>query len=277
MRGNKPGVAGRRARIGSRRNPRLRSGQGMCWRAAALAAILALGLMALPQPTAAQDSSGDELEIDDVDEDELLELESFKSDESIPDINEEETEEADAEEESDADSEDIVEQTARTVREQLADPSGLQEYRLGPGDRLSIVVFGQDDLSGELAVDGQGRISMPLIGQVQAQNKTVDELQQIVTDLLSVEYLINPRISVEVTNYRPFYIYGQINKPGSYPYVSGMTVRQAIALAGGYTRRASEEPVSITRNTPDELLDIEGTLKTVVLPGDTIEVFRQLF
>ena len=249
----------------------------MCWRAAALAAILALGLMALPQPTAAQDSSGDELEIDDVDEDELLELESFKSDESIPDINEEETEEADAEEESDADSEDIVEQTARTVREQLADPSGLQEYRLGPGDRLSIVVFGQDDLSGELAVDGQGRISMPLIGQVQAQNKTVDELQQIVTDLLSVEYLINPRISVEVTNYRPFYIYGQINKPGSYPYVSGMTVRQAIALAGGYTRRASEEPVSITRNTPDELLDIEGTLKTVVLPGDTIEVFRQLF
>lgn len=178
----------------------------MYWRATALAAILALGLMALPQPMAAQDSSADELEIDDVDEDELLELESFKSDESIPDINEEAVEEADAEEESDADSEDVVEQTARTVSEQLADPSGLQEYRLGPGDRLSIVVFGQDDLSGELAVDGQGRISMPLIGQVQAQNKTVDELQQIVTDLLSVDYLIDPRISVEVTNYRPFYI-----------------------------------------------------------------------
>ncbi|MBT6830122.1 MAG: polysaccharide export protein, partial [Rhodospirillaceae bacterium] len=81
----------------------------------------------------------------------------------------------------------------------------------------------------------------------------------------------------EVTNYRPFYIYGQVNKPGSYPYVSGMTVRQAIALAGGYTRRASEEPVSITRTTLDELIDIEGYLRTVVLPGDTIEVYRRLF
>ena len=94
---------------------------------------------------------------------------------------------------------------------------------------------------------------------------------------MAEDYLTDPRISIEVTNYRLFYIYGQVNKPGSYPYVSGMTVRQAIALAGGYTRRASEEPVSITRSTPEELLDIEANLKTVVLPGDTIEVFRRLF
>ncbi|MDP6589159.1 MAG: polysaccharide biosynthesis/export family protein [Alphaproteobacteria bacterium] len=242
-----------------------------------LALVLALGVAALPHMTAAQNPTGQQLQVD---EDELLELESFETDEPIPDINAEPEEEAgataDGGADSAADSAADSEATAVAVRDELIDPTGLQEYRLGPGDRLSVVVFGQDDLSGELAVDGQGRISMPLIGQVQAQNRTVNELQQIVTDMLSDEYLIDPRISVEVTNYRPFYIYGQVNKPGSYPYVSGMTVRQAIALAGGYTRRASEEPVSITRTTPDELLDLEGYLKTVVLPGDTIRHDRSV-
>jgi protein involved in polysaccharide export with SLBB domain len=211
-----------------------------------------------------------------------LELESFKNDAPLEVL--EIGEEVEATEDGGEDGgEDgnaasaAAEATALAVSEELIDTSGLQEYRLGPGDRLSVVVFGQDDLSGELAVDGQGRISLPLIGQVRAQSKTVNELQQIVTDLYSADYLINPRISVEVTNYRPFYIYGQVNKPGSYPYVSGMTVRQAIALSGGYTRRASEEPVSITRTTLDELIDTEGYLKTVVLPGDTIEVYRRLF
>jgi len=277
-----PGLLQVRPRIGIGGVLRLTSGPGLGWRAAGLALILALGLAALPHMAAAQDSSASDLELDTVGEDELLELESFKNEGAIPDINDDTADvaaesEAESGTESEANSESAAESTAKAVSEQLADPSGLQEYRLGPGDRLSVVVFGQDDLSGELAVDGQGRISMPLIGQVQAQNKTVNELQQILTDMLSVDYLIDPRISVDVTNYRPFYIYGQVNKPGSYPYVSGMTVRQAIALAGGYTRRASEEPVSITRTTPEELLDLEANLKTVVLPGDTIEVFRRLF
>ncbi len=274
MQRNMPSFARLRAQIGFYSDPPLASGVWIGWRAGTLALILALGLTALPHMTAAQDPNDQDLEVD---EDELLELESFKSDESIPDINVETKQEADDTLDAAEDSEAAAERTAVAVREELIDPSGLQEYRLGPGDRLSVVVFGQDDLSGELAVDGQGRISMPLIGQVQAQYKTVNELQQIVTDLLSEEYLIDPRISVEVTNYRPFYIYGQVNKPGSYPYVSGMTVRQAIALSGGYTRRASEEPVSITRTTPDEIIDMEAYLKTVVLPGDTIEVFRRLF
>ena len=268
-----------RPQIGTGGVLRLTSRLARGWRTAALALILALGLASLPNLAAAQESSESELAVDAIDEDELLELESFKNEGAIPDIDDDT---ADAAAKSEADSEAAAESTAKAVSEQLADPSGLQEYRLGPGDRLSVVVFGQDDLSGELAVDGQGRISMPLLGQVQAQNKTVNELQQILTDMLSVDYLIDPRISVDVTNYRPFYIYGQVNKPGSYPYVSGITVRQAVALAGGYTRRASEEPVSITRTTPKELLDIEANLwscraKTVVLPGDTIEVFRRLF
>jgi polysaccharide export outer membrane protein len=238
-------------------------------RAAAL--VLAVALVTPPVAALSQDPNNYDLEVDD---DDLLELESLKSD-APAEANEAEAT-TDAAEPGEADA-DAAARRAEALSEELIDTSGLQEYRLGPGDRLSVVVFGQDDLSGELAVDGQGRISLPLIGQVRARNRTVNELQQIVTDLFSKDYLIDPRISIEVTNYRPFYIYGQVNKPGSYPYVSGMTVRQAIALAGGYTRRASEEPVSITRTTLDELINIEGYLRTVVLPGDTIEVYRRLF
>ena len=243
----------------------------MSLRAAALALLFTASWAALPLVAAAQDANTYDLEVDDED---LLELESLTVDEPV-ETNADIAEEV-AAKSGDAAS-DAAARAAEALSDQRFDRSGLQEYRLGPGDRLSVVVFGQDDLSGEVAVDGQGRISIPLIGQVKAQNRTVNELQEIITELLSKDYLINPRISVEVTNYRPFYIYGQVNKPGSYPYVSGITVRQAIALAGGYTRRASEEPVSITRTTLDDLIDIEGYLKTVVLPGDTIEVYRRLF
>lgn len=164
---------------------------------------------------------------------------------------------------------------ATTVSPVLAQT--LEEYRLGPGDRLNILVFGQQDLSGEFVVDGLGRISVPLVGQVEARDKTVGELQQLVTELLEKDYLVNPRVSVDVLNYRPFYIYGQVNKPGSYPYVSGLTVRQAVALAGGYTRRAREAPVVVTREVEAEVTTVEAELDAAVYPGDTIEVERRLF
>ena len=153
----------------------------------------------------------------------------------------------------------------------------LEEYRLGPGDRLNILVFGQQDLSGEFVIDGLGRISIPLVGQVDVKDKTVTELQQAVTELLEQDYLVNPRVSVDVLNYRPFYIYGQVNKPGSYPYVSGLTVRQALALAGGYTRRAREAPAVVTREIESEVTTVDVELNAAVYPGDTIEVERRLF
>lgn len=159
-----------------------------------------------------------------------------------------------------------------------ADAQTLQEYRLGPGDRLGIVVFGQDDVSGEFQIDGLGRISMPLLGQIDVRNLTVSELQDQVTRELDESYIVDPRVTVEVLNYRPFYIYGQVNKPGSYPYVSGMTVRQAIILGGGFTKRAREEPVLIIRyDETGSLVEFEEDLNAPVLPGDTIEVDRRLF
>lgn len=154
---------------------------------------------------------------------------------------------------------------------------GLQEYRLGPGDRVSMKVFGNDDLSGEFEVDSLGRLSLPLLGLVEGNNKTVAELQAEVTDGLNKDYIVNPRVTIQVTNYRPFFILGQVNKPGSYPFIAGMTMRQAIAVAGGFTRRAREEPVIVIHANDPGFAQNEVALDAPVLPGDTIEVERRLF
>jgi polysaccharide export outer membrane protein len=153
----------------------------------------------------------------------------------------------------------------------------LQEYRIGPGDRLNITIFGHNDLSGEVQVDGSGRISMPLIGQLMANSKTIMELQEEVTATLDKDYIINPRVSVEVVNYRPFYILGQVNRPGSYSYIEGMTVRMAVAIAGGFTRRADEDVIVIILANDPEQVEYEVTQGGRVLPGDSIEVERRLF
>ena len=153
----------------------------------------------------------------------------------------------------------------------------LQEYRIGPGDRLNITVFGHNDLSGEVQVDGSGRISLPLIGQIMANSRTVTELQEEVTATLDKDYIFNPRVSVEVINYRPFYILGQVNRPGSYAYIEGMTVRMAVAIAGGFTRRADEDVIIIIRANDSEQIELEVTQGGMVLPGDSLEVERRLF
>ncbi len=149
---------------------------------------------------------------------------------------------------------------------------GSRDYQLGPGDLLRIVVFGHEDLSGEFEVKGTGHVSLPLIREVKAAGLTLRQLEQAVTDALKPDFLINPRVSVDVLNYRPFYIIGEVKRPGSYPYVNGMTVVNAIALAGGYTYRARENDVLITRARDAEKKHEAADHKSIVLPGDVIEV-----
>ncbi len=158
-------------------------------------------------------------------------------------------------------------------------PGSAQElrYTLGAGDRVRVTVFGQEDLSGEFEVDGNGRVSLPLVREVQAAGLTLQELEARITDKLKPDYLKNPRVSVEVLNYRPFYIIGEVKKPGSYSFVSGMSVVNAIALAGGYTYRASENKVLITRATDPERKQEPANHATPVLPGDVIEVPERYF
>ena len=149
-------------------------------------------------------------------------------------------------------------------------------YRLAAGDELKINVFDHPDISGEYQVDAAGNISFPLIGQVRAAGLTVDELKGDLTQRLNRDYLVDPKLSVEVLNFRPIFVIGQVNAPGSYPYASGMTVRQAVALAGGYTRRASTSSMTIIRtNELGGTTELEVEEDDQVLPGDTIEIDRR--
>jgi protein involved in polysaccharide export with SLBB domain len=150
-------------------------------------------------------------------------------------------------------------------------------YKLGSGDRVRITVFGHSDLSGEYLVDGAGVMAYPLIGAVQAGGLSARELQQMLTKRLQPDYLKNPNVSVEVLTYRPFYVVGEVKAPGSYAYVSGMTVLNAVALAGGFTYRAREDTFYITRSEGSGKVKIKVSVDTQVQPGDVITVRERYF
>lgn len=157
-----------------------------------------------------------------------------------------------------------------------AGQEATEYYRLGRGDRVHVSVFGHDDLSGEFDVGASGAISLPLVGDVPAQGRTRQELEQAIRDKLQPDYLRNPQVSVDILKYRPFYILGEVKNPGSYPYANGMTVINAVALAGGYTYRAQENKIYIIReNEPGKKQRVDQN--TLVLPGDTIEVPERFF
>ena len=158
-----------------------------------------------------------------------------------------------------------------------AAPDSISAYTLGSGDKVRVTVFGHEDLSGEFEVDGSGNISLPLIRNVKAEGLTVRQLEQSITERLSPDYLINPSVSVEVLNYRPFYIYGEVTKPGSYPFVNGMTVVNAVAMAGGFTYRARTGSVRIVRAGDPQRKPVDADKDTPVLPGDIIEVPERYF
>lgn len=150
------------------------------------------------------------------------------------------------------------------------------DYELGSGDKLRVLVFGEEALSGEFDVSGAGMVALPLIGQVRARGLTLSEFEDAVEAKLREGYLINPRVSVEVMNYRPFYIYGEVAEPGQYPYASGMTVLNAVAVAGGYTYRADQNEVYITRGEGDEV-EYPASQAVKVLPGDVVRVPERFF
>ena len=157
-----------------------------------------------------------------------------------------------------------------------ASAAGL-DYKLGAGDRVKVTVFGHEDLSGEFEVDGSGQLSLPLIQDVDANGIELDELEERIIDKLRPDYLLNPQVSVEVLNYRPFYILGEVRVPGSYAYVNGMTVVNAVAMAGGFTYRAKETEVVIIRANDPSKSKARASQETTVLPGDVIEIPERFF
>lgn len=154
----------------------------------------------------------------------------------------------------------------------------LANYRLDTGDQVSVTVYGEPDLAVEEArVRGDGTIPFPLIGDVQVRGLTSQELAARITRRLADGYLKNPDVSVSIDRYRLYYIKGEVNRPGGYSYVEGLTVQKAIALAGGYTPRASEDKVTLVRDDSPEKPLHAVTPNTPVYPGDVITVGESFF
>jgi len=151
------------------------------------------------------------------------------------------------------------------------------EYHLGAGDKLRIIVFGEESLSGEFFVSGGGKIAFPLIGDIDAAGVTIPDLQREIQTKLADGYLKEPRVSAEVLNYRPFYILGEVMKPGEYPYTNGLTVLNAVATAEGFTYRADTRKVFIKRATSLGEHEFPLTTATPVEPGDTIRIGERFF
>ena len=168
----------------------------------------------------------------------------------------------------------------------LASPVQAQEpaaedtiagYQLGPRDRILITVFNHTDLSGEYELDGDGRFSMPLIGIVNASGKTPIELEEHLVFRFKPDYLVNPRISIKMANYRPYYLIGEVQSTGSFPFVAGITYLTAIAMSGGYTYRGKKDVVYVIRGNDPEQEEIKMDVNEKVQPGDIIRVAERLF
>jgi len=150
-------------------------------------------------------------------------------------------------------------------------------YTLDSGDRLRIVVFGQDGLSNSYVVDASGHIAMPLIGTVSARGVTTDELSSRIADRLRQGFIKEPHVAVEIEAYRPFFILGEVGQPGQYPYVADMTVETAVAIAGGFGPRAYRRTVTITRVIHGQQVRLKVPVSYPIRPGDTVNIQERWF
>jgi polysaccharide export outer membrane protein len=150
-------------------------------------------------------------------------------------------------------------------------------YRLDSGDRLRVIVYGQSDLSNTFTIDQAGRIAVPLIGTVAARGRTTAEIGDDIAAKLRAGFVRRPDVSVEVDRYRPFFATGEVTAAGQYPYVAGLTVQSAIAVAGGFTPRADQYTVDVTRSYNGRIETARLTLTDPIMPGDTITVRERLF
>ena len=151
-------------------------------------------------------------------------------------------------------------------------------YRLGTGDQINLRIYDQSQLSGIYAVDDSGFIDLPLLGLIQAGGASPDQLaSRITTSLQAKQLILHPSVAVEVSRYRPFYILGEVNTPGQYPYRPDMTVLTAISIAGGFTYRAEEDYARITRDTGSEAVQYRAPTNALAQPGDVITVFERRF
>jgi polysaccharide export outer membrane protein len=152
-----------------------------------------------------------------------------------------------------------------------------QPYLLGAGDKVRVTVFGQSDLTNTYSIDQSGHVAFPLIGAVPARGRTAQQLEADIATQLRKDYLRNPDVSVEVDKYRSVFVMGEVGSAGQYAYAPGMTVQNAIATAGGFTARANQANVDITRQINGEVMTGRVVISDPLLPGDTVFVRERLF
>lgn len=156
-------------------------------------------------------------------------------------------------------------------------PTGNEPYLLDTGDRLRVFVYGQPNLSRIYVVDQVGNIAVPLIGSVRARGRTTVDLEHRIAARLGSQYVKDPQVTVDIFQNRPFFILGEVRLPGQYPFVSGMTIEQAVAIGGGYTERASHRSFRITRKLGALVDQIEAPADYTLCPGDTVFVYERFF
>lgn len=157
------------------------------------------------------------------------------------------------------------------------DDTSRADYVLGTGDKVRIIVYGEDDLGGTFQIDAKGFVQLPLVGSILAAGGTADDLGARYGSALSDGYVLTPRINVEVLQYRPFYVIGEVNKPGQYDYVNDISVPNAIALAGGYTVKAVNSWIYVRHAREKEERRVAADETTKIEPGDVLRVPNTAF
>ncbi|AYJ86973.1 polysaccharide export protein [Sphingomonas paeninsulae] len=169
---------------------------------------------------------------------------------------------------------------------QVASPSSAtaavatdNEYTLAPGDKVRVIVFGEETLTGEYVITSGGNLSFPLVGNMKVTDKTVEQVQVALAAALADGYVNNPRVNIQVISFRPFYILGEVNRPGEYPVSTGLTLQQAVASAGGYTYRANLKRAYLKRanDTEEKLLIVKSSGPVIIRAGDTIRIGERHF
>ncbi len=167
---------------------------------------------------------------------------------------------------------------AQQQNTEAAPDDAVSKYALGTGDVISITVYGEDDLKRDkIRLTDAGTISYPVLGELHVRGKTIGELEKLITDGLRGRYLVNPRVSVTIDEYRPFFINGQIKAGGSFPYQPGLTVRKAVTIAGGFTERASLSKITVVRDGDPTHTPVKVGLDDPIHPGDILTVDESFF
>lgn len=155
--------------------------------------------------------------------------------------------------------------------------SSGNDYRLGSGDKILIIVYGEDDLTIETRLSDSGTVNYPFLGELEVTGLTVAQLEARIVKGLKGDYLVSPNVHVSILEYRPFFIHGEVEKPGGYPFQPGLTISRAAALAEGFTERASQSKIFVVRGDDPDQTPVKADLNTLLRPGDVVTVEQSFF